>query len=381
MKKRILIDATTVAKKTDGLAQYVINLLKNFPEESFTLYDLSILVNRKEKSLELEELISAGKFSIIEASVASIGPLRDIQMFYFWIKNKNKFDLFHSTSNQYPICIKNGIATIHDITFRKYFNESRWTFDIAKRYLDYVIKQSLKIAGSVIAVSSSTKEMLAEAYNLDEEMKNKITIIYEGWEHIISSEEDKGGTETDYGEYLFYVGSTRKHKNMGNLLKAFLMSLNKIPLNVKLILTGVDIYLEDEDIKTISLINKHEKRVIFTGYVSRDELIRLFRKATGFIFPSLSEGFGIPVLESFYFRKPLLCSDTSSLPEIAGDAAIYFNPEKSEDISKAIIYFFLHPEIVPELVAKGTKRLQLFSWKKAAVETTELYADHLAKYS
>jgi glycosyltransferase involved in cell wall biosynthesis len=87
----------------------------------------------------------------------------------------------------------------------------------------------------------------------------------------------------------------------------------------------------------------------------------------------LCEGFGIPVLESFYFEKPLLCSNTTSLPEIAGDAAMYFNPEKENEIADTIVEFFKDPSLAPVLVEKGKQRLKQFSWEKAAIETVALY--------
>ena len=211
-------------------------------------------------------------------------------------------------------------------------------------------------------------------YHLDPATQEKIKVIYEGWEHLIhNNEEPANESLPQYSHYLFYVGTTRLHKNMKNLLKAFQIACRDLPANIKLVISGNETYLDEEDKKTIALINSSGKRIIFTGFVSKTVLEHLFRNADAFIFPSLSEGFGIPVLESFYFNKPLLCSNATSLPEIAGDAALYFDPEKPAEIAGVISYFFKNPGIHAALAAKGAERLKHFSWKKAAAETVALY--------
>lgn len=374
MKKTVLIDATTVVEKKDGLSQYIISLLANFPDAAFETYEFIVLVNRGIQRSELWDVLNTGKFQIIEASIAPIGPKRDWDMFRFLLSHKNRFDLFHSTSNQYPICLKNGIATVHDITFKKYLDSKWWTFNMGSRYLNLVIKKALRKSSAVIAVSEYTKQDLIRNYKIADTNRTKIKVIYEGWEHLVNTGEH---TEPDsvpqVSNYLFYVGTTRLHKNMKNLLKAFDMAIAALPTDIKLVISGNETYLDEADRCTVDRINKAGARVIFTGFVSRAVLEHLFRNAEAFIFPSLSEGFGIPVLESFYFQKPLLCSNATSLPEIAGDAALYFNPQDPENISAVIVQFFNNREKEEELVSRGNERLKLFSWKKAALETYELY--------
>ena len=374
MKKRVLIDATTVIEKKDGLSQYIISILEHLPASAFDEFHFMVLVNKNLQRKEFRDIISKNKFEIIEVNIAPIGPKRDWDMFVFLKKHKSKFDLFHSTSNQYPLFLKNGIATVHDITFKKYLNSSWWTFNMASRYLNLVIKRSIKNAAAVIAVSKYTRQDLIKNYRVDIVTQKKIKVIYEGWEHLINdAEEIKPEKLPDYGTYLFYVGTTRAHKNMRNLLRAFEIVCIELPENIKLVISGNETYLDEADKKIIAGINKNGERIVFTGFVSKIVLEHLFRQATAFIFPSLSEGFGIPVLESFYFDKPLLCSNATSLPEIAGDAALYFDPQKPESIAEIILYFFNNRYLEKQLVDKGTERLKLFSWKTAAAETVELY--------
>lgn len=375
MKKRILIDATTVIDKADGLSTYIINLIKNLPQQSFDIFDFSILVHTGAVRHELSALLLDKRFKVIKHQIAPIGPKREWDMFWFLQKHRKSFDLFHSTSNYYPMFLKGGIATVHDITFRKYFNAPRWSFQMAPRFLSFITRNALYRAKAVIAVSEFTKKDLVESFKLGNAIKNKIEVIYEGWEHLMSAANDPIIHEVypQYENYLFYVGTTRLHKNMKNLLKAFNIAKNNLPPGTKIVVSGNASYLDAEDKKNVALINNDGKRIIFTGFVTKHVLEQLFRNADAFIFPSLSEGFGIPVLESFYFKKPLLCSNTTSLPEVAGDAALYFNPADAENMAQVIIDFYKNSSLRETLVTKGTERLNLFSWKKTAVETTALY--------
>ncbi len=378
MKKRVLIDATTVVEKKDGLSQYIISLLANLPDAAFESFQFLVLVNTGVQRKELWDVLGCREFEVIETKIAPIGPKRDWDMFHFLKKYRNKFDLFHSTSNQYPIFLKNGIATVHDITFKKYLDSSWWTFNLASRYLNLVIKKSLKNAAAVIAVSAYTRQDLIRNFKTDAATQDKIKVIYEGWEHLVNNGTDCVPEPMPlYKDYLFYVGTTRLHKNMKNLLKAFRIASGSIPENIKLVISGNETYLDEADKNTIAVINKSSERVVFTGFVSKAVLEHLFKNSDAFIFPSLSEGFGIPVLEAFYFKKPLLCSNATSLPEIAGDAALYFEPEKPEDMAAVISYFFNNRTSEQQLVSRGTERLKLFSWKKAALETVALYSSVL----
>ena len=371
MKKRILIDATTIVEKKDGLSQYIISLLAQLPKLALEEFDITVLIKKGVKRLELWEVLNARKFKILQANIAPIGPKRDLDFFIFFLRNKNKFDLFHSTSNQYPVCLKHGIATVHDITFKKYLDSKWWTFNMGSRYLNFVISNSLKKSAAVIAVSNHTKNDLVNTYKCTGE---KIHVIYEGWEHLknnnsLVTEE----TLPIFTHYLFYVGTTRLHKNIKNLLKGFNIATTDLPQKIKLVISGNETYLDEEEKEIVMQLNKNGQRIVFTGFVSKENLEQLFRNADAFIFPSLSEGFGIPVLEAFYFKKPLLCSNATSLPEIAGNAAIYFDPEKPQKIAEAILHFFKTPALAKELVVKGEERLKLFSWEKMAKETVALY--------
>ena len=379
MRKRILIDATTVEKKKDGLSQYIIALINNLPAASFELFEFIILINPGVEREELYPALQSGKFTVVKEKIRPIGPKREWDMFWFLLKNKNKFDLFHSTSNQYPLFLKNGLATIHDIIFARYLNAPWFTFGFAKHYLNAIVKISLYRSAAVIAVSHSTKIELVNHYKINDRIQNKIHVIYEGWEHLLTSK-PLAAIHTPIANarpYLFYVGGSRVHKNLPGLIKGFMIARDKLPKNIKLVISGDKQFIDVEEQNILNQINKDGEVIIFTGFVSNEELTMAFENADAFIFPSLHEGFGIPVLEAFYFKKPLLCSNTTSLPEVAGDAAIYFDPSKPQDIARAIVYFYQNPSLWQNLVKKGEQRLKLFSWKKMGEETAALYSQIL----
>ena len=377
MKKRILIDATTVTFQVDGLSNYIINLIKHLPVDSFNQFEYTVLLNPNINRQEFTDYLKQGDFRVIERKIAPIGPKRDWNMFWFLQKHEKNYDLVHITSSNFPVSLRKGVCTIHDLTFRKYFDNPKYTFNLATTYMDWVVRNCMKYAKAVIAVSQSTKNELLQGYHLNAAANKKTHVIYEGWEHLINYNKNEEGTGE--GEllvkdnYLFYLGTSRKHKNLSNLLLAFKLAMNHIPANKKLAISGSDKYINNMDLSVISEINKPEKRIFFTGYLSNARVETYFKNADAYIFPSLSEGFGIPVLEAFYYEKPVLCSNTTSLPEVAGDAALYFNPHEPQSIADTIIAFYTKSPDKELLINRGKDQLTKFSWVKAAHETIAVY--------
>lgn len=376
MKKRILIDASTVVSLEDGLSHFIINLIRYLPEESFEKFDYTVLVNKGMQRKELTDLLKDPRLHVIEQKIAPIGPKRDWQMFWFLRKHKKDFDLIHITSNNYPFALNNGIATIHDITFKRFFDTPRFTFNLATTYMDKVIKHSLRNSRAIITVSQATKNDLVNRYHLDQAVSDKIKAVHHGWEHLMSKDHSApncGERLQATSDYLLFVSTFRIHKNISNLLLAFQKAMRTLPPNKKLILIGNDEFLKEKDLELVREINKNGQRVIFTGYLEKSCVEEYFRHADAYIFPSLSEGFGFGVLEAFFYNIPLLCSDKTSLPEIAGDAAMYFDPYDADDIARAIERFYAGKHIGEDLVARGRERLKAFSWKKNALEIIAVY--------
>ncbi|MGI8582243.1 MAG: glycosyltransferase family 4 protein [Chitinophagaceae bacterium] len=377
MKKKVLIDATPVTSLVDGLSNYIVNLIKYLPPESFGEFEYTILINKGLQRDDLTSIITSGNFQVLEKHIAPIGPKRDWDMFCFFLKYRKRFDVVHITSNNYPFILNKGIITIHDITFKRFFDNPKYTFNLATAYMNKVIGNSLKKTCAIIAISKSTKNELIKWYNLDEKYSEKIKVIYEGWEHVIPTDPYKNVLpeyiKATKGNFIFYLGTLRIHKNIAGLLEAFLLTLDHIPSDKKLAISGSGKNIKKNDLKIFNKINKNGERVFFTGYLPGSSVEEYFTNADCYILPSLSEGFGLPILEAFYFQTPVLCSNTTSLTEVAGQAAIYFDPYNPRDIAKAIIEFYNDPLLSKKLIEEGNEQLKKFSWKKTAQETVEVY--------
>ena len=378
MKKRILIDASTVTSQLDGLSHYILNLIKYLPEESFNKFEYSVLINKGLQRGAFKDALVDPRLRVIESTIAPIGPKRDWDMFWFLRKYKNQFDVVHITSNNFPFALKNGICTIHDITFKKYFDSPRFTFNLAQFYMNRVIGNALRNAKAVITVSQATKDDLVNTYRLDQQTSDRIHPVHHGgYEHLVHEvDADEKGCEQELlasRDYLLYVGTFRIHKNISRLLLAFQKAMEHIPAIKKLVVIGSERYLKQTDLDVINLINTKSQRVFFTGYLSQACVEKYFQQADAYIFPSISEGFGLGVLEAFYYNIPLLCSNTTSLPEVAGDAALYFNPYDADEMAAAIAKFYSDDALRVALVERGKERLKAFSWKINAAETVQLY--------
>jgi len=171
--------------------------------------------------------------------------------------------------------------------------------------------------------------------------------------------------------YLLYVGNAFPHKNLKRLIRAFKVVLSSKP-SLKLALVGKidDFYKSLQD---LCQELKIEKNVIFVGRISDEDLKWLYQNALIYVFPSFLEGFGLPGLEAMENGLPVVSSDSSCLPEIYGDAALYFNPQNTEEMVKAILELSNNKELRDRLIKGGYKRIKKFSWRKCAQETLEIY--------
>jgi glycosyltransferase involved in cell wall biosynthesis len=389
-KKKILIDATLVVGVPDGLSTYIENLLKHLPKESFNEFEYSVLMTtRRWKRSDpgsaarppLRSLLDHLGMEVIYAPIAAIGPQRDVDMARFLIKHQRCFDLVHITTSNYPLALKNGVCTVHDLGFKEgaLIDEPWYYFGAKTAYMDIVYRSMIKKARRVIADSHYTKAALDRFYGLTPQQHAKTSVVHLGWEHVKELAQDANYSDKlpPSNRYLFYLGTYRQHKNLGNLLEGFKISLNHIPSDVALVAGGYSRHGLDKFAGVLESINQNGKRAHLTGYIPDAVIGEYFRLADAYIMPSLVEGFGIPILEAFYHGCPVLCSNACSLPEVAGDAAIYFDPYRPEDIAEAIIRFYNDPGAGPMLIMKGHQQLNKFSWSKTAAETVDVYRQSL----
>jgi glycosyltransferase involved in cell wall biosynthesis len=228
---------------------------------------------------------------------------------------------------------------------------------------------AVRRANHIICISTNTKNDLINYFNVNPQ---KISVIHLGY----TLREGLSKRKLNIGDkpYILYVGQRYTYKNFSRLLQAYSNS-PRLKKAFKLVCFGGARFSNDEinQIKKLNL--KAEDIAHFNG---NDNILRtLYANATAFVFPSLYEGFGIPPLEAMSFKCPVVCSNKSSLPEVAGDAAEYFDPYNIEEMMLSIESVIFSTEKRNDLIEKGLKRIKLFSWEKCTEQTLEVYSSLL----
>ncbi|MDP2691142.1 MAG: glycosyltransferase family 1 protein [bacterium] len=357
------IDCRLYSPKYTGIGRYVFELIKNLMNLDQTNhyilyfnseeYDDFVCPNERWE----KRLVTIPHYSLAE------------QTKFLKVLNREQIDLMYFPHFNAPIRYKKPfVVTIHDLTLHHYPNKSyhpRWS---AKKSLQiavyrFIMGRVLKHARKIIAVSDNTRQDLIREYLIPEE---KIVKILEGVPESFqqASEEQLDRVRNTYAitkPYLLYTGVWRSHKNLLNLIQAF-HQLLKRGHDIQLVLTGkkdpsypeIPKLIEDLDLKN---------EVILTGFVSEEDLIALNSGARVFVFPSLYEGFGLPPLEAMQLGVPVACSKNSSLPEVCGDAALYFDPHQKDDMVRQIELLLIDEALRDEMIRRGHENLKRFSWK------------------
>ena len=366
----VLIDASVVCVQMDGLSQYVVNLLRHLHPSSRPGWTFAVLLTPMWADTPLAQELSGQGYRLLFAPMAAAGPKRDWLMARFLRAHAGQFDVIHWTSNQYPLAGRGGVYTVHDVIYRRWpliTGRGAWA---KKAYQNQVIRHGLHCAALVIAVSQDTAAQMRQEFT--DACPASVTVIGEGWEHVqeyADAVTDKGPN----GPYLFYLGSTRGHKNLSGLLAGFAGAAAQIP-ELSLVITGRGDRWTDAQQRLVATLNAEgPEHVRLTGHLPAADAYALLRDAAAFVFPSYSEGFGIPLLEAFALGVPVLCARAAALPEVAGDAALYFDPADPADMTRQMTALLGDAALQRDLIEKGQARLSVFSWQKCADETFQVY--------
>lgn len=300
---------------------------------------------------------------------------------YFWHfysqfrlrRNNFDLDIIHSPENATLfVKLKNQkkIITVHDI-IAHLFPELGIT---GVRY-KFLLSRTLKTADKIIAVSNSTKKDLINYFNIPEE---KIRVISEAADEKFKplNQEEVNEIKRKYDlqfPFILYVGNLAKHKNIPALIEAF-YKVKKKGIQHKLVITGMKRWKYKEIFETIDKLNL-QNDVVFTGYVSDEDLPALYNAADLFVYPSLYEGFGLPPLEAMACGAPVITSNTSSLPEVVGNAGIMVDPHDVGALADAMYEVLTNDGLKEDMVKRELKRAKMFSWEKCARETIEVYEE------
>ena len=261
------------------------------------------------------------------------------------------------------------VVTVHDLGYLRYPEAHR---PADRLYLDWSTRWNARQAAAVLADSQATKDDLVRAYGID---PGKIRIVYLGRDEALGPVRDVhelARVRERYGiagRYLVYVGTLQPRKNLARVIQAFGRLAGDPSLaDVQLVLAGKRGWLYDDLFAQVARLGLAD-RVLFPGYVADADLPTLLSGALAFVFPSLYEGFGIPVLEAGACEVPVITSNTSSLPEVAGDAALLVDPHDVDAIAEAMYRLVTDPALRAELIRRGRENVKRFSWEKCARET------------
>ncbi|OGK17302.1 hypothetical protein A2774_03815 [Candidatus Roizmanbacteria bacterium RIFCSPHIGHO2_01_FULL_39_12c] len=277
-----------------------------------------------------------------------------------------KIDIFFSPAHYIPrLTPIPTIVTIHDLSFF-YYPQEFLKKDLFK--LKNWTRRAVEKAKKIIAVSNTTKKDIVRFYDVEEE---KIEVILNGYEKKIKNQKSK--IKSIDKKYILFVGTLQPRKNLDTLIDAFTLFRQNNP-EFKLIIAGKKGWLYDYIFKKVEGL-KLKKDVIFKGFVSDQELTVLYQNAFCFVLPSLYEGFGIPVLEAMSFGCPVISSFASSLPEVGGEACLYFDPKDPLELKEKLTLLAENRKLRSDLIKKGGQRIRLFSWQKCAKSTLDLLSN------
>lgn len=268
-------------------------------------------------------------------------------------------NVFFSPAHYAPrFCPCETVVMVYDLSFF-YYPQDFLKKDLYQllNWTDYSVKK----AKAVIAISENTKQDLLSCYQIKEP---KVRVVYLGFTKPKVTTE---ALPTSLKEPFFlYLGTLQPRKNLTTLILGFEKLLLKQP-QAHLYLAGKKgwLYQEIEE-----LINKRrlQKQITLTGYLTQAQKWFLLKKAKALVMPGWYEGFGLPVLEAFSVNTPVICSQSGSLPEASGRAALYFSPDDPSALASAMEEVLVNPKVSQELILKGQKQLKTFSWQKAARE-------------
>ena len=267
------------------------------------------------------------------------------------------------------------VEIFHDAFFFEYPNHYN---KIWLKIFHHIAMPAAKKCSYIITVSDYARKRIQNHTQFPEE---KLVTIYNGPKSLKKHKELLPLPEyigiKDNQKYILHVGVFEKRKNLPSLIKALKILKDGGYNDLKLILVGKGNgkMLSDDTEELMQSIqkNKLEKNVYLTGYLSDEELVPLYQHAYMYVFPSINEGFGIPILEAFTFKLPVLVANNSSLPEVGGEAVLSFDPFDEKDIAEKIKKVLENDILRTELIYKGQERLKHFSWKKTAHQLLEVF--------
>ncbi|MBK9982752.1 MAG: glycosyltransferase family 4 protein [Saprospiraceae bacterium] len=279
-----------------------------------------------------------------------------------------KSDVFYSPDGFVPLKMKiPKVSVVHDVAFYRY---PEYFVPRIRNFYKKWMHVYLEHTDHIITVSQFSKDELINAYQIP---ADKISVVHNGVSsgyvpfdaQKIQSFRD---THTQGKPYFFYLGAIHPRKNVITLIRAFELFKSMNRNDHQLVLAGRASWDADDVFKAVEQ-SKWKDNIHMPGFVNRDDTKAWMASAGALIYPSLYEGFGLPLLEGMSSGVPVISSNSSSLPEVGGDAALYFNPLDAEQLAQHMDTLVFNIKLREDLIVKGYDQIKLFSWEKAAIQT------------
>lgn len=361
--KSILLDNIIFdLQKIGGISNYWYNLLKSSIANNNIFYfeDKYSNKNYYKSLIKLPEEYIIKNKSKIPLKIKRYLPVRNLD---------KSFDIFHSSYYRYAKGNIKNITTVHDFMYEKYLSK----YNIKRLIHSSQKYQAIKHSDYIIGVSKNTLEDMLKYFP---EFKNKkMQVIYHGIGDDFYPIKNKNNWikindyKLYYNSYFFYFGNRNGYKNFKLLVNAYskVLNNNNVP---KLVVAGGGKFSKSEKVLLSEM--GISSSIIKLDKLTNYELNNLYNHCTGFIYPSLYEGFGLPVLEAMRAGAPVICSNSSSIPEVAGEAAIYIDPHNVLELEKSLLEL-LNNSTRKDMINLGYEQSKIFHWGKTYKETLEIY--------
>lgn len=302
-------------------------------------------------------------------------PLVRVPVFLTYELRQHPVDVLHVQYTAPPFCPIPVVATIHDLAF-EHLPE---TFTRrGSLQLKLTVRRTAQKAARIATVSEYSRQDLLRTYKLPPE---KVAVTYNGVEPHFTPQaqfNEVAEIKQQFGiarDYLLAVGSLQPRKNLVRLIRAYAkLRTESESFSPQLVIVGRKLWLAEEIFAEVRR-QRWAEDVILTGYVSDNDLPKLYRQATAFVYPSLFEGFGLPPVEAMACGTPVITSDVSSLPEVTGRAALLIDPKNQTSIESALLQIMRDQELRAEMRERGIEQAKKFTWQAAAEKTLQLYQE------
>ncbi len=354
---RLAVNATILDDKPTGLGVYTLNLIRELSKVISKNDQLIVFTSCSQvfKGLNVETRRVPRCLQPQHGVVAGILRFFWIQCVYPWRILREGCDIVYSTTHHAVFFLPLAqVMTLHDLLPLKFPARYRLQYFYFKFILPVLIKRCI----AIVAISENTREDILQYYKTP---PTKVPIVHNAYdENLFSRERGQGHITADY---ILAVGASYMNKNLERLMEAYKLIEKQIDHRL-VIVGGRKDYVQ--------LLRKKANqlgitgRVDFLDHISAADLPALYRHARLFVFPSLYEGFGIPLLEAMAMGCPVVAAQSSSIPEVCGEAAFYVDPTNTESIAQGMLSVLKNTELRNVLIKKGLERVKLFSWKKSS---------------